>query len=145
MNKVQACKEVYLYTDKRYSLKQVKDAVEMAMAQQGIDNTGNLPDLLVLDAARILHGHRSYYLSPDGKMRVTVEEHREYPNYKNVQIVALVRNILAGFGNGMFGWDDATTVGQMIQDAIENADYISDDVGRTWAMSFVPNYKESKT
>ena len=68
-------------------------------------------------------------------MKVTVEDDREFPEYKNVQITALVRNTINEMGAD---WAVCIEVGLKIQEAIYNADYLTDDVGRTWARSFTP-------
>ena len=70
-----------------------------------------------------------------GPMTVTVTDPREFPDYKAVQIVALVRNLLNENG---INWEGCEAIGEVFQKAIENADYLSDDVGRMWAMSFIP-------
>ena len=71
-------------------------------------------------------------------MKVTVEDDRVFPEYKNVHIMALVRNVLNA--NGL-DWSSCEAIGKYIQEAIEDADYLCDDVGRTWARSFTPGDK----
>ena len=73
-----------------------------------------------------------------GVMAVTVNDPRVHPEYKDVQVVAFVRNMINEAG---LDWDVCLEVGEVLQLAIENADYLSDDTGRTWALSYIPGGK----
>jgi len=75
-------------------------------------------------------------------MKVTVEDDREFPEYKNVEITALVREA----ANDKLDWAEAVEVGEVIANAITDADYLCDSRGRTWAVSFDPKeYKMDKS
>ncbi len=69
-------------------------------------------------------------------MKVIVKDDREFPDYKNVQITTLVRNVINEMGAD---WGVCIEVGAKIQDAIHDADYLTDDTGVTWARSFTPS------
>ena len=74
-------------------------------------------------------------------MKVTVEDDRVYPEYKNVQITALFRELVSEHVNDRtyWTWDQIEKeLAPKFQEAIEDADYLCDDVGRTWARSFTP-------
>ena len=67
-------------------------------------------------------------------MKVTVEDDRVYPDYKNVQIVAFFRELVSEYVNDRtyWTWDQIEReLAPKFQEAIEDADYLCDDVGRT--------------
>ena len=68
-------------------------------------------------------------------MKVTVEDDREFPDYQNTQVVTMARNVANEVG---VDWETCEKIGHKLQEMIESADYLSDDVGRTWAVSFDP-------
>ena len=76
-----------------------------------------------------------------GKVEVHVKDKRDYPNYNNVHITALMRNVLNA--NGL-NWEACVAIVDEISDAIETADYLMDDAGRTFALSFVPFAEDKK-
>jgi hypothetical protein len=72
-------------------------------------------------------------------MKVTVEDDREFPDYKNVQINALFRNLVCELVNDRtyWTWDEIVKeLSPKFRDAIVDADYLCDDYGNTWARSF---------
>ena len=74
-------------------------------------------------------------------MKVTVEDDRVFPDYKNVQIMALFRGVVSEHVNDRtyWTWDQIEKeLAPEFQEAIEDADYLCDDVGRTWVRSFTP-------
>ncbi len=74
-------------------------------------------------------------------MKVTVEDTREFPEYKNVQITALFRNLLCEFVNDRTYWtwnEIERELSPRFSDVIKDADYLCDDHGNTWARSFTP-------
>lgn len=76
-----------------------------------------------------------------GSVTVEVWDSRQFPDYKATPIIALIRNALNETGAN---WLDCKAFADKIQEAIKDADYLIDDVGRTWALSFVP-FKERET
>lgn len=143
MNKIAAIKEVYYFFDKRIGLRECKEAVEHVLdeANKGIPEVLQINDVSEAMVNDVIYWIRQgdpkkrVHCNPDQTMLVTVLDKREFPDYKNVQITTLVRELLNS--NGL-NWEACLIIGTLFQEAIENADYLSDDVGRTWAMSFVP-------
>lgn len=136
MNMIQVIKDVHQYFDREFGLVEVKQSVELVMFQHDLTRHDDLPEEIVDETIKSMAGRRTIYKSQDDKMIVAVRDRREFPDYKNVQVVSLVRNLLNENG---INWEGCVAIGEVLQDAIENADYLSDDVGRTWAMSFVPS------
>ncbi len=64
----------------------------------------------------------------DNGMIVLWWDTRAFPDYKNVPVTALVREA----ANDHNDWGVAQKIGAVLQKTIVDADYLSDDVGRTW-------------